>query len=356
MSRNILAFALVMSFWVGAANGQDAKKPGEEPPAKQSAGKAESLRPPKPVIRRDPNVRPKLRPATPDEKRMLEKGRAGRAAVVVGPELRAKAIERTREIIRLANSPATDVAQTINEMLRSERATGPGSAYTVVIVPDAISNSLVISGTPQAIGEVVELVKELDADTPMVAIRVLMVEIVSEGKTAITLDDLSAFVEDGTDASKKGAKPILLASREAGLVMVKELAGKKGVEILARVQVTTLDNQSAYVQIGSRVPLGGAAGGSKTGKVQFENIGLILGVTPRIGPEGVVTMEVDFEKSELGNAAGGESVPPVETIRVQTTVSVADGRTLVLGGIVAEAGNEKRELLMVVTPQIVAAK
>jgi type II secretory pathway component GspD/PulD (secretin) len=137
--------------------------------------------------------------------------------------------------------------------------------------------------------------------------------------------------------------------------MVEELAGQKGVEILVRSQITALDNQSAYIQIGRRVPFGGAAGGDKFGKIQFQDVGLTLGVTPRINPDGVVTMEIDFEKSDLKDAAGNESAPPIDTIQVQTTVSVADGRTLVLGGLVAEAGNDKRELLIVVTPHIVTA-
>ena len=352
MSRIILAFALVTSLSVGLANGQDAKKPVKDAPARVAGDNAKSPDQPTLATPRASDAKNRLRPATLNEKRMIQR-RSG-APGPVPP--RVKAIERKREVIRLANSPAMDVAQAINETLRNERLVGPSSSGEVVIVPDAISNSLIISGAPQAIKEIVGMVKELDAETPMVAIRVLMAEIISEGKTSVILDDLSAFVEKGSDARKKGTKPILLASHDAALAMVRELAGEEGVEILARVRVTTLDNQSAYIQIGSRVPVGPAGGRDKSGRIQSENVGLILGVTPRIDPEGAVSMEIDFEKSELGDAAGRESAPPIETIRVQTTVSVADGRTLVLGGLVAEAGDDKHELLVVVTPQIVTAK
>ena len=357
MSRNILAFALVMSFSVGPAIGQDVKKPVETAPDRVAADKAKSPGQQTLVLPQASAAKPKLRAATPDQKRLVEKGYASpRSIVPVVAKSRAKAVQRKREVIRLANSPAVDVAQTINELLRSERAAGSSPAGEVVIVPDAVSNSLVISGAPQAIEEIVEMVKELDAETPMVVIRVLMAEIISEGKTSVILDDLSAFVEDRPDGDKKGTEPIVLGSHEAALAMVKELAGRKGVEILARSQITTLDSQSAYVQVGRRVPRATTARGDKPVAIEYENVGLILGVTPRINPDGMVTMEIDFEKSEIGYAAADPLLTPLDTIKVQTTVSVADGRTLILGGLVAESGNEKRELLMVVTPHVVAAK
>jgi len=364
MLKRILAFALLISFSVCPANGQDAKKPAKASSGRVAGEKAKRPGQPKLVLPQASADKPKLRPSTPDERRMMEKGyapglrpsqrKAGLAPVyaATAPQ-KAKGVQRKREVIRLANSPAGDVAQTINEMLRSERAAGPGSAGEVVIVPDAVSNCLVISAAPQAIKEIIELVEELDAPPPLVLIRVLMAEIVSEGESSVLLDDLSAFVEDGPDAGEKGAKPILLGSHEAALAMVKELAGREDVEILARSQITALDNQSAYVQIGERVQVVATTRGDKSVGIEFQNVGLILGVTPRINPDRTVTMEIDFEKSGLGDAADGAPSPPVDTIRVQTTVSVADGRTLVLGGLVAESGNEKRELLMVVTPHVI---
>jgi general secretion pathway protein D len=120
--------------------------------------------------------------------------------------------------------------------------------------------------------------------------------------------------------------------------------------------MTTLDNQSSYVQIGRRAPRVTSKRSDKSVNIAYENVGLIVGATPRIAPDGMVTMEIDFEKSDLGNAAEGQLAPPMEVIRVQTTVSVPDGQTLILGGLVAESGNKKHELLMVVTPRIITVE
>jgi hypothetical protein len=76
-------------------------------------------------------------------------------------------------------------------------------------------------------------------------------------------------------------------------------------------------------------------------------VGLILGVTPRISPDGMVVMEVDAEKSEVGPEAEGIPVsisatgevirsPRIDITTAQTTVSAANGQTIVLGGLITK--------------------
>jgi hypothetical protein len=93
--------------------------------------------------------------------------------------------------------------------------------------------------------------------------------------------------------------------------------------------------------------------GTITNQVELENVGLILGVTPRISPDGMVVMEIDAEKSELrpeiegipiSIAPSGDVIraPIVGTTQAQATVSAADGETIVLGGLITKA-NQKVE-------------
>jgi len=71
---------------------------------------------------------------------------------------------------------------------------------------------------------------------------------------------------------------------------------------------------------------------------------LILGVTPRISPDGLVVMEIDAEKSELGPESEGIPIsvsatgdvlrsPRINVTLAQTTVSALSGQTIVLGGL-----------------------
>jgi hypothetical protein len=76
-----------------------------------------------------------------------------------------------------------------------------------------------------------------------------------------------------------------------------------------------------------------------------QNVGLILGVTPRVADDGRVAMEIDVEKSEVGPEAEGIPIsvlttgdvirsPRINTTTASTTVSALTGQTIVLGGLI----------------------
>jgi hypothetical protein len=112
----------------------------------------------------------------------------------------------------------------------------------------------------------------------------------------------------------------------------------------------TIDNQPAFIQVGQKVPLITNVIVNQIGQtntVQMDNVGLILGVTPRISPDGMVVMEIDAEKSEVAPeaegipvsiSASGEVVraPRINITTAQTTISTATGETIVLGGLITK--------------------
>ena len=142
---------------------------------------------------------------------------------------------------------------------------------------------------------------------------------------------------------------VLSASSENVSFLLRALQECRRLEILSRPQVLTLDNQQAFIQVGQRVPRITSANvtqfGYQTG-VDLENIGLIIGVTPRISPEGNVVMEIDAEKSKIRPESEGIPIsvaqdgsvirsPIIDTITAQATVSAADGETIILGGLIS---------------------
>jgi hypothetical protein len=112
----------------------------------------------------------------------------------------------------------------------------------------------------------------------------------------------------------------------------------------------TIDNQPAFIQVGQKVPLITNVIVNQIGQtntVQMDNVGLILGVTPRISPDGMVVMEIDAEKSEVAPEAEGIPVsisasgavvraPRINITTAQTTISTASGETIVLGGLITK--------------------
>lgn len=95
--------------------------------------------------------------------------------------------QRKTEVYRLKNSPAEDVATALNEWLRTEREAEAAAELAispfeqiereVVIVPELVSNSLIVSATPKYFEDIAALVDELDERPAMVMIQVLIAEV-----------------------------------------------------------------------------------------------------------------------------------------------------------------------------------
>lgn len=144
---------------------------------------------------------------------------------------------------------------------------------------------------------------------------------------------------------------VLSASNESISILLRALQARYKTEILSRPQIRTLDNHEALIQIGRQVPVvdGVAitAVGSANPVVRQDKAGLILKVTPRISPDGMVLIDVNAEKSAY-QLAPGTGVPiftdatngnvieaPVKDITTAvTSVSMRTGQTVVLGGMI----------------------
>ncbi|MCX7426748.1 MAG: hypothetical protein NTW96_14115 [Planctomycetia bacterium] len=147
---------------------------------------------------------------------------------------------------------------------------------------------------------------------------------------------------------------VLSAASESVSVLVRALQECGRLEVLSRPQVMTLDNQEAFIQVGQRVSLirGTATNeAGQTNQVLPEDIGLILRVTPRISPDGLVVMHIMAEKSALGPESEGTPVsisatgavirqPPINTTTADTTVAALNSQTVILGGLITKTKQE----------------
>ncbi|MEZ6043011.1 MAG: secretin N-terminal domain-containing protein [Planctomycetaceae bacterium] len=385
--------------------------------------------------------------------------------------------ERVNRVYRLKNSPANDVAQAVNDFLRSERivtqaAPGRENPFAqieqeVVVVPEPVRNSLIISATPRYFEQILELVEDLDDQPPQVMIQVILAEIdldnFHEFGVELGLQDsllfdrsllgdlLSTTVTSSTSTpagvvtttqqqilgasntpgfdfnnnplGNSGSTQslssagnvagqalshfslgrmnsdleygglVLSASSENVSVLLRALDQSGSMEVLSRPQIMTLDNQQAFIQVGQRVPRIVNSQLTQLGQINslsLEDVGLLLGVTPRISPDGMVVMEIDAEKSDVGDERDGIPIsvsndgtvirsPRVNVTTAQTTVSAASGQTIVIGGLITNSNkslsrkvpwlgdlpllgnlfrydgytNRRTELLIILTPQVI---
>ncbi|MBM4074646.1 MAG: hypothetical protein FJ267_03280, partial [Planctomycetes bacterium] len=343
--------------------------------------------------------------------------------------------QRKSTVFQLKNAPVLDVASAVNQFLVSRRRVeqvSPGSENPfqelereVVVVPEPVSNKLLLAATPRYFEEISRLIEKLDEQPPQVMIQVLIAEVAlnntDEFGVELGLQDSVLFdrsllgsiftttettttstpagvvtatqqvIQAATNAPGFGFNSIqplgnsgsnkslstsgdvggqgisnfsvgrgndqlgfgglvLSASSQNVSVLLRALQESRRVDILSRPQIRTLDNQPAFIQVGQRVPRIVGSTINQIGQqnsVTLENVGLILGVTPRISPDGNVVMEIDAEKSSLGDEKDGIPIsvsnsgsvvrsPRIEVTSAQATVSAADGETIVLGGLITE--------------------
>ncbi|HEX4412953.1 MAG TPA: secretin N-terminal domain-containing protein, partial [Lacipirellulaceae bacterium] len=211
----------------------------------------------------------------------------------------------------------------------------------------------------------------------------------------VGVQSLSNFAVNRVDPSLGFSGFVFSASSNAVSMLLRALQEKRRLEVLSRPQIMALDGQEGAVQVGQDVPT--VTGVSltqfgQTNNIVYRSVGLILQVVPRISPDGLVVMQIIANKSQVSGdpgipisiAAGGQvvSAPRIDVSQAQTTISAVSGQTVVLGGLIETTKNdihrrvpiiadipllgdlfrydsvaeERRELLIVMTPQIIYNK
>src|SRR5713226_3482216 len=111
-------------------------------------------------------------------------------------------------------------------------------------------------------------------------------------------------------------------------------AEAKGVgKLLSKPKVITQNNEKATVKQGSKIPIQTTI--NNTVSVQFIDAVLKLEVTPQITAEGTVFMDVLVENTQIDTGIPRVmGIPALDTESAETKVTVADGGTVVIGGII----------------------
>ncbi len=156
--------------------------------------------------------------------------------------------------------------------------------------------------------------------------------------------DLNAL----SPADKSGRLSIGTISSDDYSVLLEALDTVGRTNVLSRARITTLNNEEAEILVGPTEPYGTtttttlSAGPATTAKgVNFIEVGVKLYVTPTIHQDHLITMKIKPEVSsvtrniETGN---NNTIPVAETseAETETTVTVKDGITIVIGGLIKD--------------------
>ncbi len=268
-----------------------------------------------------------------------------------------------------AGAPATGSTQAPAAALPTAASFAiPGTVTNVSsevrVIADKDNNALLILATPTDYEIIESALAKLDVIPKQVLVEVTLAEVTLSddlkfgvdwfltGRSVNDASVTSGFLNmGGLPATPSGDVPfnatgggLQLINRLGGDVRgVLNALGKDGrLQVLATPQLMVLDNQKAQIKIGDRISVQTqqqTVAGTSTGLInsfQYIETGILLSVTPRINSGGQVTLEVNQEVSvpQPTDVAGAN--PTISQRSATTTVVVASGESIVLGGLIRE--------------------
>lgn len=298
-----------------------------------------------------------------DQNRELAKAQAEAADVVTTTRV-------------LSYAKAQDLVTTLKKFLSSRGD----------ILADARSNTLIIRDIPSVLPVLDNLLRQLDRKSQQVEIEARVVAAnrsftrdigtqfaaaVSAGGGQSVLGGASTvgtspivrnsptplppiIVGSGGSTSTSGSMPLItnlgaasptsalsyaFSSSNFALDFIISAAEERGIgKLISKPKVITQNNQKATVKQGTKIPVQTIV--NNTVSVQFVDAVLELDVTPQITAEGTIYMDVTVTNDQIDNAIPRvQGIPAIDTQEANTKVLIADGGTVVIGGIIVSSQN-----------------
>ncbi len=242
-------------------------------------------------------------------------------------------------------------------------------ARRVAISVDPSNNAVVVYTDGESYRKIHAALRQLDGAPPQVAINVTIAEV------KLT-DQLKYGVQYYLDSSRIGlgknkgsfglvsaaasAAPNLIRPTTGGFnflggsyagpdIVLSALDGFTDVKILSSPSLVVVENMPATLQVGDAVPITtrqaqsvDVANAPLINQVDFRDTGIILNVIPRIGQNNAVTLQIEQEISAVV-AAADTLTPTISKRRVASMISVANGQTVLLAGLISEKRQRERD-------------
>ncbi|MBM3832536.1 MAG: type II secretion system protein GspD [Verrucomicrobia bacterium] len=235
--------------------------------------------------------------------------------------------------------------------------TGNTMVGEAMISVDPETRQIIVITDEETNQHIEQVVRNLDRPKPQVLIKVVFLEVTyrntldfgvegsyvkklggSQSSTGLVNQVFGLAAAGATPISPGGLYQVLGQDFQVTLRALAE-AGK--LEVLSRPSILARNNQQALITVGQRVPIPNTsqigANGQITTAIDYQDVGIILRVTPFISAEGLVEMIVAPEISTLT----AQTVQVSETLRspviatryAETVVVTPHGQTVVIGGL-----------------------
>ncbi len=291
-------------------------------------------------------------------------------------------------IYALENAVAEDLAGVLMEIPGKGGEQGEEGAKRAPIVSrgvqitaDKATNTLVIIADPEEYQVLEQVIQKLDVPRIMVYVEALIVEATSTRALDLGVEWQVGNAYDGGYNNEESAEQggAWLGASRGPDALISELASKGKIpagfsagvigraitlgdlvfpslgafiraaeadsdfNILSTPQILTLDNEEATIEVGQNIPFltqvdqGTEVTSRAIQNFEYKDVGVSLKVTPHINRNRMVRLEVEQSTKSVveRTALGGSVLAPTTTFRTaQTTLTVRDGETAVIGGLI----------------------
>lgn len=238
---------------------------------------------------------------------------------------------------------------------------GAGEAGTLPngmrITASRSGNQLLVRATAAQWQELQGVLRKLDA-TPLqvqVEMRILEVSLVGEFRFGVQwyLQGLASGDESNPRQGALGHGGMTFDPTDTLFysfvnnsvqVALRAMESNGNTRVLSAPSIVVANKQPAHIQVGDRIPITqnfidtSGSGRNTVGTVQYQDTGVILDVTPRINPGGMVYLDVAQQVSGVDTAGTMDAAgnPTIRQRQVTTRAIIQSGQTVLLGGLIQQ--------------------
>jgi general secretion pathway protein D len=244
----------------------------------------------------------------------------------------------------------------------------------VRITADTVNNSVLIFANQEHYQLIEQTIHQLDRPQLQVAIHATIAEItlnndlrygiqyfiqssdvgMARDKGSFALGNPVSAVANGvTSAALNRVLPgfnLLLGPEASPRVILDALRNVTDIKVLSTPSVVVIDNQVATLLVGDQVPVSTQSATVLTNPntpiintIDYRNTGVILRVAPRVNVNGNVLLNIEQEISNIvDNGNAGTLTPTISQRKVKSSIAVASGQSVLLGGLISETQDRSR--------------
>ena len=230
-------------------------------------------------------------------------------------------------------------------------------------VTDVARNAIIYLGTAESYAQIHRLIESLDQAPREVLIEVTVAEVTLNGgndfgveaQLKTTLPDarraILGTIAGGLGIGTAGFNVNLVNSANSPSVILNALQTAGNTKVLSTPRLLARSGATAKIQVGSDIPIVTSQGTSAQlvtnatsdilQQIQYRSIGVILHVKPVIYAGNQVDLDITQEVSSVASTATGSiQSPTINNRNIETQLSLNDGGTVVLGGLIQDTKDE----------------